>query len=486
MKNLSLRTRIYLSMLALIVFSFVFTGWVAINQFNQQNKDYHDNRLKRKERTVIETIHFLIEQNQKLEHPKTMHDLLTENVIDIANINQLDINFFTLDGQILVSSHTEYFENGIFVFNIEREILDSLFSGSERIVREIEVDSLSILSTYRSITSRQDNTPLAIINIPYFQTNERIENDLRDFLKTLAEVYGLFFLIAALLAYFLSNYITKSLKTIGQKIQDVSFGKKNIPIDWKSDDEIGALVNEYNRMINELEISADKLAKSERDAAWREMAKQVAHEIKNPLTPMKLNIQYLQKAINDKPEDWREKFQRSANTLIEQIDTLSSIASAFSNFAQMPKSQIGEIDLKEILKRVTHLFSDHENVEISLKTDQNETYIVNADKDQMARVFNNLIKNALQAIPDVEEGKIKIEIMKKGFQVIVSIFDNGMGIPKEEFDKIFVPNFTTKSTGMGLGLAMVKNIVENHHGKVWFNSKLGEGTTFYISLPIKN
>ena len=486
MKNLSLRTRIYLSMLALILFSFILTGWVAINRFSQQNKDYHDSRLKRKERTVIETIHFLIDQNQKLDQPKAINDLLTDNVIDISNINQLDINFFTLEGDILVSSHTEYFDQGIFVFKMDQTILDSLYSGSERIVQEIEVDTLSILSTYRSIISKEENKPLAIINIPYFQTNDLIEKDLREFLKTLAQVYGLFFLFAALLAYFLSNYITKSLKTIGEKIQDVSFEKTNIPIEWKSDDEIGALVNEYNRMINELEISADKLARSERDAAWREMAKQVAHEIKNPLTPMKLNIQYLQKAIDEKPEDWKDKFHRSSKTLIEQIDSLSSIASAFSNFAQMPKSQMGKIDLKEVLENVTQLFSEHDEVEISLLSDQDDTFIVNADKDQMSRVFNNLLKNAIQAIPDDEEGKVRIQIIKKGFQIIVSVFDNGRGIPSEEFDKIFVPNFTTKSTGMGLGLAMVKSIMENHNGKVWFKSKLGEGSTFYISLPVIN
>ena len=237
-------------------------------------------------------------------------------------------------------------------------------------------------------------------------------------------------------------------------------------------------------MIGELEYSANKLARSERDAAWREMAKQVAHEIKNPLTPMKLNLQYLQRSIDERSADWKEKFKRSSTILIEQIDTLSSIASAFSNFAQMPKSNMAEIDLKKVVENVVDLFSETEKADLSVQIDPTENYLMSGDKDQLSRVISNLVKNAIQAIPEENEGKIIVQLMKKGFQMILSVEDNGNGIPEDEFDKIFVPNFTTKSTGMGLGLAMVKNIIENHKGNVWFTSSEGKGTVFYVSLPV--
>ncbi|NND78123.1 MAG: HAMP domain-containing histidine kinase [Flavobacteriales bacterium] len=487
MKNLSLRTRIYLSMIALILFSFIITGAITTFRFNKQNQDYHDNRLKRKERTVVETIRFLIEKNDASSEPQHINDLLTENVTQVAMITDLDINFFNFQGELLVSSHTKYFDEGIFVFQLSDSIKNELLSGQERVVMSHQADTLSILSTYRAISSsKAPDQKIAFMNIPYFQTDEQLNNDLQGFLKTLTQVYGLFFILAALFAYFISNYITKSLKTIGDKLKETSFEKKNVPVDWKSDDEIGQLVNEYNRMIGELENSANKLARSERDAAWREMAKQVAHEIKNPLTPMKLNLQYLQKSIDEKSPDWQEKFKRSSATLIEQIDTLSSIASAFSNFAQMPRSNMAEIDLKNIVENVTGLFEDTEHIDISLKVDASQDHKLNGDKDQLSRVVSNLLKNAIQAIPEENEGKVTVQLMKKGFQLILSVEDNGKGIPEEEFDKIFVPNFTTKSTGMGLGLAMVKNIVENHKGSVWFNSKVDEGTTFYISLPVNS
>lgn len=487
MKNLSLRTRIYLSMIALILFSFVTTGGIAAFRFNKQNQDYHENRLKRKERTVIETVSFLIGQNSTLETPKNIDDLLTDYVTNVADITDLDINFFNYDGQLLVSSHTQYFDEGIFVYNLSDEIRQELLSGEDRIVEEYKADTLSILSTYRAIwSSSPAPTVVAFMNVPYFQTDEQLNNDLQGFLKTLAQVYGLFFILAAFFGYVISTYITKSLKTIGEKLKATSFEKTNVPVEWKSDDEIGQLIKEYNRMIGELESSAHKLAKSERETAWREMAKQVAHEIKNPLTPMKLNLQYLQKSFDEKTPDWEEKFKRSSASLIEQIDTLSSIASAFSNFAQMPRSNMAEINMRKILENVIGLFEKAENVKFNLRIDNSQDYLLNGDKDQLSRVINNLLKNAIQAIPETRAGEISVRLIKKGFQIIISVEDNGRGIPEEEFENIFVPNFTTKTTGMGLGLAMVKNIIENHNGKVWFTSVVNKGTTFYVSLPVKS
>jgi len=259
------------------------------------------------------------------------------------------------------------------------------------------------------------------------------------------------------------------------------YRKTDEKIEWNKQDEIGGLVNEYNRMVDELAASAELLAKSERESAWRQMAQQVAHEIKNPLTPMKLSVQYLQKAWNEKTPDWDDRLNRFTQTIIEQIDSLSVIASEFSNFANMPRSHIAKEDMIEIINNSIELFNNTTKINFTLESQQPCMVIV--DREQMLRVYNNLIKNSIQAIPNPDEGAIKIAINKNNAEYLIRFSDNGIGIPEDQKGKVFYPNFTTKSSGMGLGLAMVKSIIENAGGSISFESEPGKGTSFYISLP---
>ena len=247
-------------------------------------------------------------------------------------------------------------------------------------------------------------------------------------------------------------------------------------------DEIGALVSEYNTMIAALEQSAQKLAQSERESAWREMAKQVAHEIKNPLTPLKLGLQLLEKSWRDKDPKFDQKFERFSKSFVEQIESLSSIASEFSAFAKMPDTRIERIDVFEVLTKAVIVYKQTENIRIAYHAPEKPFYI-NADRDQLLRCFNNLLKNAIEAIPHDNHGLIEINYLLTSKNILLSIKDNGNGIAENLRDKIFEPNFTTKSSGTGLGLAFVKNSIENAGGKVWFETILNIGTTFYISLP---
>jgi nitrogen fixation/metabolism regulation signal transduction histidine kinase len=272
------------------------------------------------------------------------------------------------------------------------------------------------------------------------------------------------------------------MKFIKDKLSQIKLGRKNEKIAWVRNDEIGGLISEYNRMIDELAESAELLARSERESAWREMAKQVAHEIKNPLTPMKLSIQHLQRSWEDKAPDWSERLGRFTRTMIEQIESLNKIAAEFSDFAKMPKAKNENIDIAEILENAVDLFQDNK-LQINIENTCNEPLIINADKTQILRIFNNLIKNAIQAINDIDKGRIDIHLSNTEMSFLVKISDNGEGIPAEQKDKIFSPNFTTKTGGMGLGLAMVKNIVESYQGKIWFESEQGSGTTFFVEFP---
>ena len=239
-------------------------------------------------------------------------------------------------------------------------------------------------------------------------------------------------------------------------------------------------------MLEELSKSAEILARSERETAWREMAKQIAHEIKNPLTPMKLSVQHLLRSYNEKTRGWESLIEKVSNTLIEQIDTLSDIASEFSNFARMPQPSIEKINIVEKVKKIADLYPETDKLKINLNTHGNDELFVMADKEHLLRIFTNLIKNAMQAIPEDRNGIITIETMNYSSMVIVKVTDNGTGIPDEVKNKLFVPNFTTKTSGMGLGLAMVKNMVEEMGGEVHYITKPDEGTTFFVEIPIVN
>jgi nitrogen fixation/metabolism regulation signal transduction histidine kinase len=310
-----------------------------------------------------------------------------------------------------------------------------------------------------------------------------LEKEISEFFVALINIYVLLFVLSVITAIFISNYITRPLKLIQNKLSNIKLGKTNELIEWQEKDEIGSLVSEYNRMILELSKSAELLAKSERESAWREMAKQVAHEIKNPLTPMKLSVQHLKRIWKDDAPDGDQKMERLTQTIIEQIDTLSSIATEFSNFAKMPKTNLEKIDVQQTLLNIIDLFNDSSDVEIVFHNQTIENAIVLADKEQLLRVFNNIMKNAIQSIPENRKGIIEIDLKLETDSYIISIKDNGGGIASDVLDKIFVPNFTTKTGGMGLGLAMVKSIVEEFNGKIWFETKSDEGSTFYVSLP---
>lgn len=237
-------------------------------------------------------------------------------------------------------------------------------------------------------------------------------------------------------------------------------------------------------MVDQLDESVALLAKSERDSAWREMARQVAHEIKNPLTPMKLNIQYLQQQFrSENYKDSSDLVRTVSDSILEQIDGLTKIATEFSNFAQMPKASNERILLNDLISSVHDLFRKRDDIDIKLTIPIDELFVF-CDRTQVVRVLNNLINNAIQAIPDDRRGKIDIRLYTRGNKAIITIEDNGIGIPVEMKDKIFLPNFTTKTSGTGLGLAMCMQIIESVNGSISFESQLNKGTIFTVSIPI--
>ncbi|PHQ80358.1 MAG: two-component sensor histidine kinase [Thalassobium sp.] len=478
----SLRTRIYLSMLALILLSLIVIGVTTIVYFKNKNDLYHNKRVERQETRIIQSIQYFLDDIELEEDLDVYIKDFEDKIKELADVNNIDINIFNNRGEILMSSTLDMSDERFYTKKIKPGILTKLENESHVIVQHDHEDQ-ELLSTFSYIMD--GDKKIAIVNLPYSRSTAKNQRELSEFLTALLEVYVFLLVGASVIAYLLSNYITKSIRVIAMKMKETKLNKRNERIEWKNNDEIKVLVDEYNGMMEQLEDSAVKLARSERESAWREMAKQVAHEIKNPLTPMKLSVQHLQRSFDPSEEDFQERLDKFAAKMVTQIDALTSIADEFSNFAQMPKSHLAELDLAVVLNDCIELFNETEEVTIQFSNQISGTGgTMQGDAKQLIRVFNNLIKNGIQSIDDADGGKVTVFMNAIGGKVLIQIKDNGEGIPEDMVDRIFVPNFTTKSSGSGLGLAMVKSIVEQHGGRIWFESEVGEGTSFFVELKL--
>ena len=482
LKKLSLRVRIFIAMILLVLLASVLIAVVTIYQYNEQAQEYHKDRLERKEGAIREHINFVLNDRQNTYEVKTENIplIFKEKIFEIANIHNLQINLYDLEGQLLKSSKAS-FQQDPFEICLDAEVLNELANtAAHRYVLKKEINSQTFQSSYSYITDEKFKN-LAILNIPYLERDDFLERELNELLLRLGFAYVVMILAAIVLAFIISQYITRSLKTISDKMNEIRLEKRNTKIEIESSSaEIETLVNSYNLMIDELEASAVKLATSEREQAWREMAKQVAHEIKNPLTPMRLSVQSFQRKFDPNDENIHQKVKEYSNTLIQQIDTMSSIASAFSNFAKMPAQQSEELNVVLIVKLAVDIFNEN-YIHFEAESDE---LIAKFDRTQLIRVVTNLVKNSIQAMPkDNKDPRIDVKVFSDDALVKITIEDNGMGISEETQARIFEPKFTTKTSGMGLGLAMVKNIVETYDGSITFTSKYGKGTIFTVAFP---
>ena len=481
MSMLSLRIRIFLSMIVLILIASILMASISVIQFKNEARRYHQDRLERKEYAIKEHINYVLVTTT---YPLTEHNLpliFKDKIHELADIHNLEINIYSLNGKLLKSSKASFSVDDVSP-PIPNYIIRLVQSSIEKRYVDIKnVDGLKNRSSYSQIKDNKFK-PLGILNLPYVEDDSFYEDEIQEFLIRLSQVYAFMLLIAFALAYFLASYITKSLKTISDKINETSLNQKNEKIVIEANSrEINSLIKAYNDMVDKLEESASMLAQSEREQAWREMAKQVAHEIKNPLTPMRLTVQSFQRKFDGNDPNLKQKLDDYSKTLIQQIDTMSSVASAFSNFASMPAQQNETLNVVEVVEFSLDIFNEDYLV---FESDSSEI-ITKMDRTQLVRIITNLVKNAIQAIPE-EQVEKSIIVAVKQFEnyVNITVKDNGIGIETENVEYIFEPKFTTKTSGMGLGLGIIKNIIENYKGTITFETKYGKGTTFTVSLPI--
>ncbi|MBL7558605.1 GHKL domain-containing protein [Olleya sp. YSTF-M6] len=477
--KLSLRLRIFFAMIFLVLLASILIALVAAYQYSEETQDYHEQRLERKEKNIKRHLDFVIRETTFEVIPEKLPLIFKDEIYKIADIHGLKVNLYDLEGSLLISSKASLPLDDVESC-IQAEILNNLSNTSgHKFVDIREEKGENFRSSYTYITD-QKYKPLAILNLPYLENDDFLSRELNEFFERLGYTYLLMLITAIALAYFLSKYITKTLKTISDKMNQTRLEKRNEKIEIKSTtQEISTLVKSYNSMIDQIEESAVKLAKSEREQAWREMAKQVAHEIKNPLTPMRLTVQSFQRKFDPKDPEIISKLDEYSKTLIQQIDTMSSIAGAFSNFAKMPAQQNEMLNVVKIVDLALDIFNeDYIHFEA-----EKEEIIAKFDRTQLIRVLTNLVKNGIQAIPDEKTPKIIVSVSEKEEHVVLAISDNGIGISEENKIKVFEPKFTTKSSGMGLGLAMVKNIVETYKGTITFVTQKYIGTTFTVRFP---
>ena len=486
--QLTIRNQIHGTIIFFSIISFFVIGVATIlffiNRYESNNREKLSSTIRIMEKEVKNSFSAGWLLNDTLEMSEQNNQKAIENNINrISEIHGVDVNLYSLNGDLKVSSLPLPYVKGIVSKKMQPEAFYHLSNQKEvQYFQKENIGKLYYLSSYVPVIDSAGNE-YAYLNVPYFTSQSKLRDEISNFLVTIINLNAFIFLIAGIVALFITNRITNTFSLIGEKMKKVNLGQRNEAIEWHRDDEIGDLVDEYNKMVSKLDESAQALAKTEREGAWREMARQVAHEIKNPLTPMKLSMQFLQKSIENNAPNVKELSARVANTLVEQIDHLNHIASEFSQFANIESANMIKMDLNDALNSIRQLYVNQSDTKFEWHLQEQPVYI-KADKTHINRLFTNLIQNGLQAVPADRQPHIIITEKVLEDSVIIELKDNGNGINEAIQPKIFTPNFTTKSSGTGLGLAMSRRIVEQTNGIIYFQTSATEGTSFFVNFPL--
>lgn len=480
------RQKLQMSYIVILLFSFILIGIVVAYITISQYKAKHYENMKEKLNSIN------MELDSRLSGEKYLssdwkgngYSSLNELLIKLSNVFNTDINLYNTTGFLIATSRQEIFDRDLTSPRINNTAFNNLKLLKGEYYQKEKIGKLEYLSAYVPFINT-DNKVIAYLNLPYFRMQSVLAKEISNLIVAVINFTLLLILITMGLAVIISGRLTSPLAMLGKGLATVGVGKKSEHLTYQGHDEIGELVKQYNRMVDEIEDSTHKLANSEREYAWREMAKQIAHEIKNPLTPMKLNVQQLLKSWKDNVPGFDKTIERFTKNQIEYIDNLSSIASAFSSFAKMPVTNPVEVNILDQIRLSLELFKNTDNVTFRVHWPHETKIIIYADKEQLNGVLSNLIKNGIQSIPADKEGLITIGLEVIRDRVVVSVSDNGSGIPEELRKNLFTPNFTTKSSGTGLGLSIARKYIENANGRIWFESKVNKGSVFYFELPVK-
>lgn len=477
--NFDTKIQIYLNIAYFLPLIIVSVAVLSIMNSNYEADLKASFRSKAEHISANITSHFVDYKNGKIGIEEFSNAILRVN-----KYAESDINIYNKEGKLLISSQPLLYDADLLSTLLNPEAVRYLIDkSSKQLLLEENIADFKFNNVYLTLQHPRENEVLGVLSIPYFNSKYQLNKNKVSIFSTIVNICALIFLALLALAFFAFQSLTRPLKIISQKLKRISLSGTNEQLQWGANDEIGMLVKEYNQMLVKLEESKKALASSEKEHAWREMAKQVAHEIKNPLTPMKLKLQHVLRTIEKDESSERQRIKQALEAMVAQIDTLSEIATSFSTFAKMPVPESGEFELTDIIRQNIRIFENDHTLTLHNSIPEKEIRVY-GDANLVNRTFTNLITNGIQAVGKENKPVITVNVKESDHMVLVEINDNGMGIPEEIQDKVFLPNFSTKYHGSGIGLAIAKRGIEHAGGRIWFETKEGRGTTFFIQLPI--
>ncbi len=478
--NYAARIQLYIYLafaLPLLVVTFTTLNRISNSAEDQLNQDFQN-----KSRMLGENL--LPALTSFLENPSVQISELEEELVSLAKLSGMDVTIYNPAGKNIASSQPLIVESHLTSYLMNREVWERIsLEGEQSMIRNEQIGSLRFNNSYFGLKSPESGKLMGVLSVPFFESAFSLESTQINVLANILTVFTLIFILFSVLSFYAVNALTFPLRFITRTLSRTTFSGENKPLEWKAHDEIGLMVTEYNRMVENLEQSKIELARNQKEHAWREIAKQVAHEIKNPLTPMKLTLQQLEQLIRDKNLSEERAF-KSVNTLLNQVEILNEIASSFSAFARMPAPILQRVDLVSTIKKSVDLYANNEWGNVTHDTWPTPIFIM-GDDQLLNRIFSNIILNGLQSGSE-SDVQVHVSIYKDVSSVILTFRDNGMGIDQELSKKVFTPYFSTKQSGSGLGLAIAKQGIEQSGGEIWFDTEPGKGTRFYIKLPFLN
>ncbi len=472
------RIQLYLN-LAFII-PLILVSITTISLLNSTSESTIRNEFIQKGNALANTIRTNLDNY--LVTPSLREDL-TESLRNASAILNTDADLYNLSGGLIISTQPDIYDKGLISRYLDHGAYQQLVKTSgTNMISDNRVGKLIYNTTHVPVKTVDTGRIIGILSLPFFNYKKALEQQQINVLTNIMNIFSLLFILLLILSYFVSKNLVYPLNIITGKLNKMSFLGYNEPIEWDSQDEIGRLVREYNTMISNLEESRQALARNQRELAWREIARHVAHEIKNPLTPMKLTLQQLQRRLAGQDQLSSDEISKPVNTLLYQVDVLRDIAASFSAFAKMPIPEMKPFNLSDLVRKTVALH--HNDCEILFNDTQNDIEVT-GDKKLMGRIITNIVLNAQQAEGD-KPVKVIVTVKEIGKNIQLSMADNGIGISKDIMDKIFLPGFSTKKTGSGIGLAVAKHGIEQSGGQLWVESEIGKGTTFYIEIPLAN
>jgi two-component system nitrogen regulation sensor histidine kinase NtrY len=407
-----------------------------------------------------------------------------KKIIDVARVSDVDATVYDAHGKLMGSSQPLIYDYQFKSELIDREAFDKVVKEKEvAFVKQDRIGSLNYFSAYCALRSPRTGKLLGFVALPFFGSASSLEKTQIIILANILSIFMVVLLVFSVFSLFAADQLTFPLRKIARSLGRTTLTGHNEPLEWNSSDEIGIMVKEYNRMVQNLDQSKLELARSQKESAWREMAKQVAHEIKNPLTPMKLSLQQMEQLMRSEEGLSKEKAERSIKTMLTQVEILNEIASSFSTFARMPSPVMTKLELNAVVKKTVDLYANQASGKVNWKPSSSPVFIL-ADEQLLVRIFSNIILNALQSGDGQRSVSVQVELTQKDGHAVVSISDDGSGISTELQEKIFVPYFSTKKSGSGLGLAIVNQGVEQSGGTIRLVSEEGRGSVFYLQFPL--